>query len=144
MSVQEQFRNLLKGQIAPLLRAHGLKGSGQSFALPSASHWALIGIQKSTYSNAEQIKFTINLYVVSRSVWTKERELRSYFPPKPTANVSWQVGWSMRIGTLLPGGQDYWWSFDRQTDTVGLVQSVVDAIITKALPVMRQQMGKDA
>ena len=143
MSMQAQFRDLLKSDIAPLLRAHGIKGSGQNYALPSASHWALIGIQKSTYSNAEQIKFTINLYVVSRSVWAKERELRSYFPPKPTANVYWQIGWSMRIGTLLPGGQDYWWSFDRQTNTGDLVQSVVDAIITKALPVMRQQLQKD-
>jgi len=137
--IQEIFREFLKSSIAPELKACDLKGSGQNYSIKSDSHWALIGLQKSIYSDAVGLKFTINLCVVSKNDWELARQERSYLPLKPSANVHWPVGWVKRIGYLLPKGQDYWWSVETTTDLKGLADEVIDAICNKAIPAMQKQ-----
>jgi len=138
--IQDIFKELLKNSVAPRLRECGLKGSGQNYSIKSDSHWALIGLQKSMFSDSTGLKFTINLYVVSKAEWEATRQDRSYLPAKPTANVHWPVGWVKRIGYLMPQGQDYWWSVDSTTNLQGLVSEVVEAICNKAVPAMQEQI----
>jgi hypothetical protein len=52
---------MLRDEIAPELRAAGFKGSRQSFDLPSESHWAVLGFQKSAWSDRQRVTFTVNL-----------------------------------------------------------------------------------
>ena len=138
--IQNTFKELLKNTIAPKLRTRGLKGSGQNYSIESDSHWALIGIQKSMYSDSLSLKFTVNLYVVPKEQWEKVKDERNYFPVKPTANVSWGIGWSKRIGNLLPENLDYWWSLDSETDLNNLANEVIDTICNKAVPAMNEQI----
>jgi hypothetical protein len=138
--VQDTFRELLKCTVAPRLREYGLKGSGQNYAIKSDSHWALIGFQKSMFSDSDGLKFTINLYVVPKEHWEAERRERSYLPTTPTANVHWPVGWVKRIGYLLPKGQDHWWPLDANTELSGLADEIVDAICNQAVPAMQEQL----
>lgn len=63
----------LKTLIALCLRAIGFKGSGQNFRLPSDDHWAMLGSQKSTSSDATHVRFTANVLVVSRVAWDAAR-----------------------------------------------------------------------
>src|SRR5947209_7169681 len=65
-SAQETFKRMMREQVAPQLRALGFKGSGQRFTLPSDSHWALLGFQRSAWGDSRKGKFTINLTVVSK------------------------------------------------------------------------------
>lgn len=141
--IQDTFKELLKSTVAPNLRECGLMGSGQNYSIKSDTHWVLIGLQKSVYSDASGLKFTINLYVVSKAEWESARKQRSYLPAKPSANVHWPVGWVKRIGHLLPKGQDHWWSVDSTTDLNHLAIEVVDAICKKAMPAM-QELIKNA
>ena len=138
-TIQNIFKDLLRVKIAPRLRESGIKGSGQNYHLNSDSHWALIGIQKSIYSTSEGLEFTINLFVVSREIWDAERKKHSYFPEKPTANAHWFIGWHMRIGRLLPGGQDHWWHLSQETNLENLSEEILDVIFTKAVPAIRKQ-----
>jgi hypothetical protein len=140
MKTQEMFSALLKEKIAPNLRSAGLNGSGQNYSIKSDSHWALIGFQKSTSSSSLEVKFTINLYVVSKKEWEVGREESSYFPSKPTANIRWRTGWNKRIGYLLAGNGDFWWSLTEKTDLNIISQHILESITEKAIPVMRAQM----
>src|SRR5262245_58403044 len=123
MSAQEAFALMMRGQVAPALRELGLKGSGQAFSIRSEQHWALIGFQKSTASNAAGLKFTINLQVVPRDSWAKAAEEQPWLGAKPSPNVIGSVpgGWWQRIGGLLSTADDHWWRIepDRPTQTVG-------------------------
>jgi hypothetical protein len=46
--VQATYRAMLRDDIAPALRALGLKGSGSRYSLPDPESWALLGFQAST------------------------------------------------------------------------------------------------
>ena len=140
MKTQEIFSAFLKEKVAPNLRSAGLNGSGQNYYIKSDSHWALIGFQKSTSSSSLEVKFTINLYVVSKKEWEAGREESSYFPEKPTANISWRIGWNKRIGYLISGNSDFWWSLTEKADLNKISQHVVESITEKAIPAMRAQM----
>jgi len=139
-TVQEKFKELLKNSLAPALRENGLKGSGQAYSIKSDEYWALIGLQKSMYSDSQGLKFTINVYVVSKSEWEDGRSKYSYFPQKPSANTKWQIGWSERIGTLMPSKLDHWWEYNSQTNESELVQQVVETISKYAVPAMQSRM----
>jgi cold shock CspA family protein len=102
-TAQDTYREMMKTQVAPGLRALGFKGSGQKYELPSPDHWAMLGFQKSAWSDASALRFTVNVLVVSRAAWETERTQRSYVPSRPTANRLWGAFvWQRRIGTLLP------------------------------------------
>jgi hypothetical protein len=139
--VQDTFKALLKDTIAPRLRECGLKGTGQNYSIKSDSHWALLCLQKSMFSDSNGLKFTINLFVVTKVQWDMAREEKSFLPEKPSANVHWPVGWVKRIGFLMAKGQDHWWSVDSNTDLNSLANEVVDAICKKAVPAMQEQIN---
>ena len=139
-SIQDTFKDFLREMVAPRLRQSGLNGSGQNYSLESESYWALIGIQKSAHSNSESLKFTINVFVVAKKEWEAARNERSYFPPKPTANVSWPIGWSQRIGYFLPANSDYWWAIDASTNLEHLSQQIIEAVCSKAVPIIQEKI----
>ncbi len=47
----------------------GFKGGGQEFVLPDDQHWALLGIQRSRWSDSKGLEFTIQLTVANRKTW---------------------------------------------------------------------------
>ena len=109
-SAQDEFRKFLGDLVSPAVRAAGLKGSAGNYRLPSSTHFALVGFQRSTSSTASAVKFTINLKAVSHGTWRLARAGRSWLPEIPGANRIYPVAeWQKRIGTLMPAGQDHWW-----------------------------------
>jgi uncharacterized protein DUF4304 len=66
---QTVFKAWTKDALAPALRGMGFRGSGQVFTLPDEECWALLGIQKSTSSTSELLKFTLNFSVANRHLW---------------------------------------------------------------------------
>ncbi|MFD8716751.1 DUF4304 domain-containing protein [Streptomyces sp. NPDC059629] len=63
-TAQAVFASMMSTQIAPALRALGLKGSGQIFELPHPVSWALLGFQKSAYNTAGHAEFTVNVTAI--------------------------------------------------------------------------------
>jgi hypothetical protein len=53
---------------------------------------AFLGVQSSTSSSSDLVKFTINLTVIRKSDWENARAVRSWLPAKPRANISYPVG----------------------------------------------------
>ena len=96
--------------LAPALRAMGFRGSGQVFTLPDEDCWALLGVQKSTSSSSDRLKFTINLSVANRHLWNELREWQHYWlGVRPSANVGSPGQTMQRIGAVLPEPEDKWW-----------------------------------
>lgn len=157
-TAQHVFSRLLRDVVAPELRRHGLKGSGSVYVLPDAAAWAQVGFQKSTSSTGHLVKFTINLKVtdkaywdeqrrdhsplkdtppsgVERTTWDAERLARSAYPARPSANM-FGDGQVERIGTLLPGRADHWWSLTADNaETV--VDEALQALLAYGLPWLR-------
>lgn len=104
---QARFKAWTNEHLAPGLRRLGFKGSGQTFSLPDDECWVLLGVQKSTSSTARQVKFTLNLSVANRQLWSDLRQWQHYWlAAKPSANVTSPGQQSRRIGNLLPDGRE--------------------------------------
>ncbi len=142
MSAQEEFAEAVKTTFGPALRAAGLRGSGRSYSLPSDSHFALLGFQKSQFSDADCVKFTVNVKVVPKAAWAARRAERPHFPVKPSPNTGYGTfEWHQRIGALLPGGEDRWWCFRRREDNTATVTEVVGVLIDVAVPAIRNAVN---
>jgi hypothetical protein len=138
---QETYNELLKTLIAPGLRAIGFKGSVRTTGCLSDDHWAMLGFQKSTSSDATHVRFTANLLVVSRSAWDAARAESPHLPERPTATTYWGTYvWQKRIGELQPGGEDMWWDVEAGDDAAELADAIVWAVRDYVVPAMRRQM----
>jgi hypothetical protein len=141
VTAQEAFNVMVKQQIAPALRELGFKGSGQRFTLPNEEHYALVGLQKFSWSDCDEVEFTANVTVAERGVWEAERRQGRNLPKQPSASIFYGTFvWQRRIGSLAPGGEERKWrvSPDRPTDAVA--EDFVATIRDHGLPAMRKQM----
>jgi hypothetical protein len=141
-TAQESFAAMMKSVVGPALRDLGFKGSGQTFSIPSETHHALLGFQKSVYSTSDAVRVTVNVCVVPVDVWNEVRQERTYLPAKPTPNTLYgDFAWQKRIGELMPTGEDTWWDVAAGRDTAPVASEIVEAVKTFALPAMRQRLG---
>jgi hypothetical protein len=146
VTAQETYAAMLRDEVAPALRQLGLKGSGQRYEFSSEDYWAILGFQKSKWSDAAEVAFTVNLTVASRLAWAEARATHPYLPerPGPTrtlygADVDRRI-WQTRIGLLLGGQTDRWWRVTPAQNTRALAVELVNLIRVRALPAMREQM----
>ena len=102
---------MLSEGIRPALKALGFAGSGSTFVWPSTASFAQLGIQKSQFSSRDGLKFTMNITVADKSAWEAARSARPHLPTKPAPNTFYgDYVWQRRIGKLLPGSEDKWWT----------------------------------
>jgi hypothetical protein len=138
---QETFTRMMQREIAPALRELGFKGSGQSFTLPSHTHWALLGFQRSRWGDSKEVRFTVNVTVVEKRAWEELRATRPHLGARPSPNVREPApAWTERIGLLLPAGTDLWWPVPANASTARVADEVVAAIRDYALPEIARQI----
>lgn len=132
---------MINDMVSPAVRGLGLKGSGGRYEVPSETYWAMVSFQKSAYSDARSLRFTINLFVVERAVWEEESATRSYWPVKPTGSMTYTREIApQRIG-LVASGHDTWWSITAGEDTAPVAKVVIAMIDEVGLPWLRERMG---
>lgn len=134
---QDGFKTMMKEHIAPALREMGFKGSGHNYTYPDERCHAMLGFQKSEFSDAEDVRFTINVLVVSRQEWEAVALERHYGDRQPRPNTFWGVGWQERISKFIPGcDHDFWWRLDLETDLNDLSAEVLSIVRHGVLPAM--------
>jgi hypothetical protein len=138
---QAIFGTWHRERIAPRLRDQGFAGSGQDFHRRVDGNWQAINVQRSKYSNADEVKFTINLGTASAAVIAAARE----DPDEPQREVL--CHWRTRIGSLLPGKHDVWWTIRsrmsaRDLDRLGV--EVGDALIRRGVPELDRMVADQA
>lgn len=104
---------------APVMKAAGYKKQASRFREDvSPNVTRLVNIQSSMWNDDGKGKFTVNLGVY-------HRELAILFGESPIESPLVQhCAIQERIGSLMPGGTDHWWSFNRKTDLVALGNEV--------------------
>ncbi len=141
---QQVYDQLMKESFAPALREVGMKGSGGRFELPSDTHWLLLGFQKSTFSDSDAVKFTVNLSAISRQTWKEQAAASPHLgvQPKPS---TFYGRWAeqTRIGKLTPAGADLWWTLARGDDPSELVDNVVPVLLEVGVPWLRARDTPD-
>jgi uncharacterized protein DUF4304 len=142
VTAQSLYDLLVKEHLSPGLRALGFKGSSGRYALAGVPPFALLGLQKSTYSDAVEVQFTANLMVVSKDTWLALRSQRPHYPERPSPGTLFgdRVP-QARIGSLTPSGEDKWWrvtSPDLLSDVASDFLTDVEAV---GVPWMRSQFG---
>ena len=96
-------------------------------------------------SNAKDVRFTVNVTVVSKRAWVEARSERSYLSERPSANSGYGAfARQLRIGHLLPDRQDKWWTVDTRASMESVKVEVLDAIRTYALPAIEQQVAPES
>jgi hypothetical protein len=138
---QAVFGTWLRTRVVPRLRELGFAGSGQDLHRRVDRNWQAINVQRSKYSNADEVKFTINLGTASAAVLAAARE----DPDEPQREVL--CHWRNRIGDVLPGKHDTWWTIRARTserDLDRLANEVGDALIERGVPELDRMVGDDA
>ncbi|HZG03318.1 MAG TPA: DUF4304 domain-containing protein [Streptomyces sp.] len=147
-TAHEVYDHAVRARIAPFLRGLGFRGSGARYALPSDTVWAQLGLQRSRGNSADEVAFTVNVSVIGRAEWERACAQSPRLlagrpgrpgPARPSPNVHHAVGETVRIGSLMPGGRDVWWSFRSGPEPAGelaepVVAEVCAAIGDHALP----------
>lgn len=142
-TAHDAFMSMMRDHVGPELLRLGLKGSGRHFEQPSETDWFLVGFQGSKFNTKETAKYTINLTVVSRAAWKAARAGRPHLPVRPRANISYgPFGWNSRIGTLMPGGQDRWWTLTASGPTEVVGAEMLAALTDWGLPAARARLSR--
>lgn len=139
---QTVYADFIKDIVSPRLRAAGLVGSGGRYSLKSETHWALIGFQKSWYSDKNEVRFTVNLLVVRRDEWTDLHERMPHLGATPSALISYGPPVrSARIGKLVDDHEDKWWRVNSSQNMDLLAAEVLDNIVAAGLPWLHEQIA---
>lgn len=136
---------MLREDVAPVLRAAGLRGTERKFVVPDSDWFAQIGVQTSTASTSELSKLTLNVQLIPKARWNELREERQ-FPATPSPNTLYgRVGefWQVRAGELIDG-QDRWWTLDeRGRSRRALAVELSDLILDIIVPAVLSRMAAE-
>lgn len=144
MTAQDSFKEFSRSALAPMFRELGFKGSGQKYSFPAPDHFIQVGVQKSFYSDKDEIRFTLNVQIVLVKDWVAAATQRSHFPKVPSPNTYYGVGFQERIGLMRSEKMDLWWSFAQGTDKAALLEEIRDLLVAHVMPAIRRTVNQDA
>jgi hypothetical protein len=138
-TAQAQFADMLRLEIGPGLRSLGFKGSGGRYVLPDDDSWLLVAFQKDRYNRADLARFTVNLTSVDKETWADARATQPWLPEQPSGSTHYPVEGTrvIRLGSLLPRGEDRWWAVATSRDTTRVAAEILAAIEGAGLPWLR-------
>ncbi|MEQ4210174.1 DUF4304 domain-containing protein [Actinopolymorpha sp. B9G3] len=138
---QAIYDAMVKEVLSPSFREMGLKGSGGRYSWASQTCWALMSLQKSAYSDAVEIQFTVNLLVANKQQWEAARSQRTYLPERPSAGTIYgDPAAQERIGMVQPDRADKWWRIHPEVDLAAVTTDVLNDTREFAIPWLRQQV----
>jgi len=109
--------------------------------VPSETHWAQLGFQKSAYSDRDELRFTVNLSVISRDEWDERVAVKPYLGRLPSPNMKYGT-WAeqVRIGQLTPTGEDKWWRIMRGSDAAAVRDDALADLLTNGVPWLKARI----
>jgi hypothetical protein len=126
-----------EGLVEPLKQA-GYTKRARTFHLKGDSIVRVVNVQGCKWNIGDTGQFTINLgiYLPHIVKCLREREL-----PPGKLPAEWDCTVRMRIGELMPAGQDYWWKIDISSDLSEIATEVKEAWINYGRPWLHQDWG---
>ena len=118
-------RELVGGQ----LREQGFRRQRNRFARPSCGGWQLIDFQASQFGSRDDVSFTINLAAAYPELRLPDDSWNEARPPTEAAAHSRE-----RVGFLLPGERDRWWSLTADMDSHAVAREIAGLLSDIAMP----------
>lgn len=141
-TAQEFYADAVRTVLRPRLEALGLRAAANRFTLPSKTHFAQIGLQKSVSSDRCHVKFTANIDVTDRDLWKREREAHPSYPPRPSPNVLYSRDqWHVRVKAFLPTDHDHWWTIDSPESATAAMDDLAFIVEHFVLPELRRRVS---
>jgi hypothetical protein len=130
-SADDAYR-LLVARLTTALRPKGFAGRGGTFLLEREGNLLVVGLQKSQKSSRQSISCTVNLGVASG------RLLRFFSVQRVPGKPPSECHWTERLGLLLPGPADRWWTLETRTDPSPVLQELEESVLSSGLPALEQ------
>src|ERR1700687_1087954 len=128
------FQRLLRN-LRPLCAASDFRRRSQNFICETPECWGVINFQKSRYPPIDQKSFTINLAIASKRILAYYGKATNVPPP------SYACHWAeIRIGSLMPDGQDKWWTLSDEASYVLVEGEVKKALSDLAIPLLKPHL----
>ncbi len=116
---------------------YGFRRSNQNFVIESSECWGVINFQKSLYSSAQQKRFTINVAIAAKRV------LHFYDEPEDKSPLHYKCHWEVRLGQLIPGSSDRWWTLSDEASYPPVTAEVKELIASLAVPVVKEHLTEE-
>lgn len=126
---QQHFKTIVSDELWPWLSERGFLKRAQTFHRRVGGDWEVINVQRSAFSDRDDIRFTVNLgvaYAQLREV-DLERWAAGQRPGENSAHLR------IRIGTLIDR-QDRWWQVGPATIPSTTGRELTDALSTFGIP----------
>ena len=125
-TAQDKFKDLLDQHLTPWLKSHGFKRRDTTFRRRREEAWQIVNFQRSQWSDASELAFTINLGVALDVLHDEPPWLQRGWP------LEYECDFRERIGDLYKG-EDHWWKVRPFWPTRGTTTDVVRSL-QAALP----------
>lgn len=136
MTAQEALKIALRDVLGPCARSHGFKGTAPTWRKSTPSgDWAVINVQSSSFSSAENLKCVINL-AVAPEPWLRWSRVR--LGPGMPKSVTESLG--LYRERLYPEGAapglDAWWEITDAASATSVVADMVAQLDVAGWPVL--------
>lgn len=130
------FKRLVSQVVGVRLRSLGFTRRETTFYFRRQGNWGVVNFQQNPKADPETVEFTVNLGVASA-------RLLDFFPPPGPDNSApevWDCHWKVRLGQLLSGRSDQWWTIRANTNVVALGEELREQIVAPGLPAIERHL----
>lgn len=139
-TAQDVLAALLRTRVAPALRALDFRGSGQVFELRDEKWWALIGFQRSRYSHAAELEFTVNVVAIRKDQWDARRT-EHRLGRRPAPSDTGHAG-ALRLEQVDERVLEPWWTVRHDSDPDVVAEQVLTVVQAVILPWLHARIGR--
>lgn len=121
--IGQRVDEVIRLDLAARLKTMGFRKRSRTFHLAGGDHVRVVNVQGSRSNAGDAGQFTVNLGVYYP-------EVNALFGLRADSAASpreCECTIRQRIGTLMPVGQDFWWSVESGTDVSALAREVGEA-----------------
>lgn len=127
MDISACLDSAIARRLGPFLRSRGFAKSARNFHCRHGDVWQVVNVQASQGNNRDNGKFTINLGVYHPEVAALVGSVAQGKPKEYQCTIR------TRIGDLMPGKADFWWSLNADSDPDSISAEVCSVIQTVGL-----------
>ena len=120
-TAQDKFKELLADDFSPWLKARGFKRRDTTFRRRRDTAWQIVNFQRSQFSDASDVPFTVNLGVALDVLYDEPSWGSRGWP------LEYECDFRERIGQVYRG-EDHWWKARPLRPTRGMMKDVLGAL----------------
>ena len=142
VAARDHLKSALRTTVGPFLRQQNFKGSGTSWLLRSPSNdVAIVNVQSSQFSSADDVRCVINLSVIPASWWDWQCRRLALSPssaPKEQHGL-----WRYRLHpTGAEPGVDVWWNVTDEQSSTDVASDMVIRLQREGVPTLRRLLDR--